>query len=1063
MNNPQSLSRGLSCGRRLAVAWGAALTLVLASCGGGAPWPSQPGRVLLQGDPGAPAIQATTTLPPVAADPTGIVDGIVMTKIDVRLRPDATVGQVNAALALVDGSIASMRAGSPALTIVIPRAASVAALRQTAQTLAAVPGIAFAHIGRTATTNVLPPSPAGDPDSRDLLLHLLPTRFPAAWNAARLATQDCEQRKVPVLVLDNLPPAPPEQAQRFAQELPGFTPLSADPQLSDDIHGFVMALVLGARFDSANPTGANPYTQCLELSGINVAGLTAVEEHQRVLLHLPAAGKFILNRSLGFRGSCPGDACSPDMVNEEFDRPVEMAVDAADWIRDTAARWDDFLITVAAGNSRGDSVATLYPGLGVARLSSHVSLAADPGLLSLPTPFAFAQDASLWQPDVTLYPDYPSLVAADDEMEQLAQYAGAWLDGASPAPNVLNVGSVTSGSTARPLEQSEFSETGVDLHAVGEDVFGLFGSFRGTSVAAPQAAGLASYLWLLSPELRSRPASVTRQAIVANTQRSASGVDILDAYAAVLSLDEGLAPTPASAPVRLAILDVAANGRFDEADLAEFVALYFDPDTGDPREPADRTYHRGDLNGDGFSGGSARRAPFDLAREGSTQFGVTKYSTVMQQIEGQDIAFDERAVTDVQILCYYAYSALYAGSESERARLLASRCAPPMGKLPATGQTQCYGVLPIDGQVDYSVPCGGTGQDGELRAGAPWPEPRFTVNGECVTDNLSGLMWWLPAVTVNPSTGTIEYPDGFPVSRAGWQQSLDYVKTLNACGFADWRMPNSRELDSIFNAAWFPPLNKLPHQPEFYWLSGQIGSHWQIGRPAWSSTLPGLAGRFSRDPVFPGFGGGVLVPVRTATLDAPSPVPRTGQTQCYSSVDGTVIDCAGTGQDGDLRAGTPWPSPRFVVGAGEQSECITDALTGLTWMRSPPTTLMTWLEALDLANQLQLCGHADWRLPNLTELMSLRHNGQSDQASWLGSQGFVGLGNGYWTSTTAPSRFYYDRATQAYADLGRFEVAYKASPEPTSGFVYGLQHAWPVRGGLQGAASMVGSPSGGPR
>jgi Protein of unknown function (DUF1566)/Subtilase family len=1038
-----------------AAAW--CLALAMAACGGTSPPSTPTDRVLLQGDPEAPAIQATTTFAPVAAQRADIDNGVVLTKIDVRIAPDATVGQVNAALALVGGSIASMRAGSPALSVVIPRASNVAALRQTAQTLAAAPGIAFAHIGRTATAKVLPPSPAGDPESRDLLMHLLPARFPAAWNAARLATQNCEQRKVPVLLIDHLPPEPSQQAQRYAQELPGFTVISGDEQVDDILHGFALAAVLGARFDGANPTGANPYTQCLDLSAINVAYLTVIEEHQRLLMNLPSAGKFILNRSLGYRDECPDDGCTPDNVRDQFHLPVEMAVEAVDWIRETAPRWDDFLITTSAGNSRNESAASIYPGLAVARVDSDVNLAADPGLLARPVPFAFAKDPDLWQPDTTQYPDYPSLAATDDEMERLARYAELSLGSATPAPNVLVVGSVTPGSTARPLVASDFSDTGPDLHAVGEDVFALFSTFNGTSVAAPQVAGLASYLWLLSPELRSRPASVTRQAILANTQRSDSGIDIVDAYAAVLSLDRTDAPTPVSAPVRLAVLDLVANGRFDEADLEEFVAVYFDPLTGDPREPEVRNYRPWDLNGDGFGGGAARRASFDLNRVGSTQFGATNYATVTQQIEGKDIAFDERAVTDVQILCYYAHSALYTGSTSERARLLASRCAPPKGNLPATGQSQCYGVLPIDGQVDYTVPCGGTGQDGELRAGAPWPEPRFSVNGECVTDNLSGLMWWLPAGTVNPSTGNIEGPDGFPLSRAGWQQSLDYVKTLSACGFADWRMPNSRELDSVFNAAWFPPLNKLPHQPEFYWLNGQIGNHWQVGRRTWTSTTRWFSSRFSRDPVILALPGATLVPVRTATLDAPAPVPRTGQDQCYSSVDVdvAVIDCAGTGQDGELRAGTPWPNPRFVVGAGEQSECITDALTGLTWMRSPPTTLMTWLEALDLANQLQLCGHADWRLPNSTEAMSLRHDGQLDQASWLGSQGFVGLVNGYWTSTTAPSRDYYDRATVAYVG---FAFAYKASPGPTSGFVYGLQHAWPVRGGVSASSSRSARP-----
>lgn len=59
--------------------------------------------------------------------------------------------------------------------------------------------------------------------------------------------------------------------------------------------------------------------------------------------------------------------------------------------------------------------------------------------------------------------------------------------------------------------------------------------------------------------------------------------------------------------------------------------------------------------------------------------------------------------------------------------------------LPQTGQTTCYDSA---GAV---IPCPGTGQDGDWLAGVVWPSPRFTVGtgaeADCVTDNLTGLMW----------------------------------------------------------------------------------------------------------------------------------------------------------------------------------------------------------------------------------------------------------------------------------------------------------------------------------
>ena len=60
----------------------------------------------------------------------------------------------------------------------------------------------------------------------------------------------------------------------------------------------------------------------------------------------------------------------------------------------------------------------------------------------------------------------------------------------------------------------------------------------------------------------------------------------------------------------------------------------------------------------------------------------------------------------------------------------------PAGWVAITGQTLCYDSLGDD------VSCAGTGQDGQLRPGVAWPNPRFTDNNNgTVTDNLTGLMW----------------------------------------------------------------------------------------------------------------------------------------------------------------------------------------------------------------------------------------------------------------------------------------------------------------------------------
>ena len=132
---------------------------------------------------------------------------------------------------------------------------------------------------------------------------------------------------------------------------------------------------------------------------------------------------------------------------------------------------------------------------------------------------------------------------------------------------------------------------------------------------------------------------------------------------------------------------------------------------------------------------------------------------------------------------------------------------------------------------------------------------------------------------------------------------------------------------------------------------------------------------------------------------APVDLPKTGQTTCYDT-SGAVIDCANTGQDGDLQKGIAWPSPRFTGDA--TGKCITDNLTGLMWMQTPDITFRTWQEALDYANNLTLCGYSDWRLPDVNELEGLAANaGVPNSVAWLNTQGFSNVHTEYyWSSTT---------------------------------------------------------------
>jgi IPT/TIG domain-containing protein/subtilase family protein len=722
--------------------------------------------VLLAGAGTASAVSAMIDKPPVRVGPADIVDGTFMTRVDVRLRPGATVAQVNEALTRVDGGIVTMLKGEPVITIAIPRPATPSGLVDVADTLNSLPGISRASIAHEAQTKRLPAGSVGLGLTE--MGHLVPEGFPAAWNASLLATDGCGSRTVTVLVADRFDTV---SYPGFYNEIPSTSFHFLVPPVTTNTHGDEVTTTLAAQFDSSNPTGALPFPECLNIEAIAVDGFTGV---QRTILLLQAfpAGKFLLNYSLGYPDQLTclqaAGGCGPsDPQSESGGSAVDRAYDATDWKRFTSGFWGQFLLSVAGGNERDKAGTAIYPGFGVAAFDSPMSIA------TLPDPsFGFVQDRSQWDPQSQPGAGgFLSLAATPAEKSALDQYVQAFGSSASVvAENVLMVGAASSGSVPESLAARPYSDSNPDVFAVGENIYTLSSGFTegGTSLATPQVTGLAAYLWLLSSgahaknsglaDLSQLAPSVTRQAILTNA-RVGLGVNVIDAYATVLSLDAATDVSPSTAPVRLALLDVNPDGVFDENDLAVFVNNYFDS-TGNPVEPTDRTYGRLDLNGDGYTGGS-RPARFDLDRVGSTQFGAAHYSQVLQNIGG-DVAFDETQLTDVQILCYYAYSALYTGDPDERDRLLANRCttitvtvAPPSPTV-ASGGTQQFSATvhgTPDPRVEWSATggtisdtglftAGGTGGVFKVRATSVVDGSKFgeaTVTVTSVSNSIAGV------------------------------------------------------------------------------------------------------------------------------------------------------------------------------------------------------------------------------------------------------------------------------------------------------------------------------------
>ena len=141
-----------------------------------------------------------------------------------------------------------------------------------------------------------------------------------------------------------------------------------------------------------------------------------------------------------------------------------------------------------------------------------------------------------------------------------------------------------------------------------------------------------------------------------------------------------------------------------------------------------------------------------------------------------------------------------------------------------TGQTHCYDATGAE------IACQGSGHDGELQPGAPWPLVRFEVHGPVAIDHLTGLMW-----TLDANIG--EFP-------CTWLEAFDHVAALNIQhygGYADWRLPNRNELRSLVSYQAKKPALPADHPFTNLFLGWYWSSTTAAINPAyaWSVHLEG--------------------------------------------------------------------------------------------------------------------------------------------------------------------------------------------------------------------------------
>ena len=585
-----------------------------------------------------------------STDTSGAV--IVRTLIAIGFRDNATVGQVNSLLNQISGLIVFSLGQTSLIYVRVPDPGSLVSLRSLLAQVRLHPVVDVAIEDEIPSTRGLPDSVPQPPASEIIpeIEHHLAIRAHAAWNARR-ALAKVTPNSGPVLIVADLfgagNPFLFKYALNFTNDSTNQVGFANTPNLcknmGDDCdHGYHVLGILAANFDdfgaaSSVVTGIYPagsfgalqadvidMARFLRNANLKKAPALYGRIAQRIKTHTKNLRNVVVNTSIGNNDQ----STKSDPVVDNWQRTAWLKLIRGKNIATPAPMEKRYFHAAAAGNTG--------PGGGV--------------------------------PQATHNAGWNTAVANGDLKNTAVVENRAMGKGQPPMPDCLST------------QLNNASYTGGNVSAIGSRVSNNFFSgvvsydrntqlkeLTGTSMAAPQVAGLAAYLWAIRPDLDSEAilSRVSDNTRAAPTHCNDNGQDVIDAYATILTADSG--ESEPTAPVRLAILDVNDDGHFNELDLQLFV-----PKLSGPR-PQTRDYSRFDLNGDGLPGGPTRER-FNLNMDLLVPTAFPGYQVLSRQIGIDTLKFDEKNLTDADILCYYSYGPLYTGSAVVRDNLLKDLC-----------------------------------------------------------------------------------------------------------------------------------------------------------------------------------------------------------------------------------------------------------------------------------------------------------------------------------------------------------------------------------------------------
>ncbi len=262
-----------------------------------------------------------------------------------------------------------------------------------------------------------------------------------------------------------------------------------------------------------------------------------------------------------------------------------------------------------------------------------------------------------------------------------------------------------------------------------------------------------------------------------------------------------------------------------------------------------------------------------------------------------------------------------------------------------------------------------------------------------VRDNVTGLIWEVKQNKdgtkdyTNPhdADNTYTWYDSDPATNGGdagtpgdgtdTEDFINAVNSENFGGFADWRMPTIEELHTITNLDQYDPAVDMTYFPNvissYYWSGSTYAD---VTDRAWVVDFNG---------------GGVIYDGKTG--------------------------------DGYVRCVRSGPS---VIGSfdyfalNDDGLTVTDAGTGLMWEKATGNsgTSLTWENAIQYCESLDLAGYTDWRLPTVSELQTLVDYSLYNPSIDTNYFNDI-LSSAYWSGSTYAGGTYYAWVVSFYNGL----------------------------------------------